>query len=96
MNTRRTNKKFRLLVQQLESEPRLKGKRLSSLLITPVQRLPRYKLLVEALNKEILKANDLETMDTCVCLQKGKRLIHTLETVSCRKKFIVNLILKNF
>jgi hypothetical protein len=42
---------FRLFLRACEYQPRCKGEKLPSLLIQPVQRLPRYRLLLETLLK---------------------------------------------
>uniref|UniRef100_A0A5S6QGS3 DH domain-containing protein n=1 Tax=Trichuris muris TaxID=70415 RepID=A0A5S6QGS3_TRIMR len=44
---RATNKEFKRFCDHQECLPALKGLKLSALLITPVQRIPRYKLLLE-------------------------------------------------
>lgn len=42
---------FRVLVDQLDSDPRVQSSRLESIIIMPIQRIPRYKLLLEDLLK---------------------------------------------
>eukprot|EP00096_Caligus_rogercresseyi_P008821 TRINITY_DN2857_c0_g1_i2.p2 TRINITY_DN2857_c0_g1~~TRINITY_DN2857_c0_g1_i2.p2 ORF type:complete len:582 (-),score=238.73 TRINITY_DN2857_c0_g1_i2:2130-3875(-) len=45
------NKEFRRVLHSRESRPEALGLKLNSLLITPIQRIPRYKLLLEDLLK---------------------------------------------
>jgi len=40
-----------LAEQQLDSDPRVQSSRLESIIIMPIQRIPRYKLLLEDLLK---------------------------------------------
>jgi len=42
---------FRSLIDQLDSDPRVQSSRLESIIIMPIQRIPRYKLLLEDLLK---------------------------------------------
>jgi hypothetical protein len=45
------NRKFSEFVSQVEKDPRFQNQKLESLLILPVQRIPRYRLLLEQLLK---------------------------------------------
>jgi hypothetical protein len=46
-----TNRKFSDYIENVEKEPCFLGQRLESMLILPVQRIPRYRLLMEQLLK---------------------------------------------
>ncbi len=46
---------------RLSTDPVLKGKDLTSFSIAPIQRLSRYKLLIDAVNKS-LQSNEKEIM----------------------------------
>lgn len=45
------NRKFADFIEKVEKEPHLQGQKIESLLILPVQRIPRYRLLLEQLLK---------------------------------------------
>jgi hypothetical protein len=45
------NRKFSEFIEKVEKDPHLQGQKLESLLILPVQRIPRYRLLLEQLLK---------------------------------------------
>ena len=57
------NKRFKKFVASAEQEDRCNGLNLQSLLIMPVQRMPRYKLMLD----EIIKRTD-----ACSCVQYDK------------------------
>ena len=48
----RNDAAFRAFVEQATADPRCKGQTLESLLIMPIQRIPRYRLLLEELRKK--------------------------------------------
>jgi hypothetical protein len=48
---------FRSLVDELDSDPRVQSSRLESIIIMPIQRIPRYKLLLEDLLKRTPEAH---------------------------------------
>eukprot|EP00602_Paraphysomonas_sp_CaronLab_P000051 CAMPEP_0185028450 /NCGR_PEP_ID=MMETSP1103-20130426/14168_1 /TAXON_ID=36769 /ORGANISM="Paraphysomonas bandaiensis, Strain Caron Lab Isolate" /LENGTH=652 /DNA_ID=CAMNT_0027562875 /DNA_START=12 /DNA_END=1970 /DNA_ORIENTATION=+ len=53
-----SNKKFADFLEKARSDPRCKGLTLDSLLIEPVQRVPRYRLLLEELLKYTPETNE--------------------------------------
>ena len=76
-NFRKSNKKFSELVNKLLFDPRLQGKDMCSFLISPIQRLPRYKLLIDAVLK-ILPASEVAIIEQGVKLSKNlERLLKT-------------------
>jgi hypothetical protein len=44
-------------MQELDSDPRVQSSRLESIIIMPIQRIPRYKLLLEDLLKRTPEAH---------------------------------------
>ncbi len=54
----------------------MEGKDILTFLIAPVQRIPRYKLLVEAVLKLVSENFENETV-----IQQGKKLLELLENV---------------
>jgi hypothetical protein len=72
---RKENKKLYDITQSFNSNPKLEGKDILTFLIAPVQRVPRYKLLVDAVIKLLPENNE-------VVIQQGKKLLQVLEKVS--------------
>ena len=71
---RKSNKKFSELVNKLLYDPRLQGKDVSSFLIAPIQRLPRYKLLIDAIVK-ILPQSDVDLVKSGLELSNSLQML---------------------
>ncbi|CDW53916.1 protein tag 52 [Trichuris trichiura] len=76
-NLRSSNKDFKRFCEHQECLPALKGLKLSALLITPVQRIPRYKLLLgQMLN--VLNENSKQYRLVAKLLEQISRLAETV------------------
>ncbi|KFD57484.1 hypothetical protein M514_01587 [Trichuris suis] len=76
-NLRSSNKDFKRFCDHQECLPALKGLKLSALLITPVQRIPRYKLLLgQMLN--VLNENSKQYRLVAKLLEQISRLAETV------------------
>jgi len=76
------NPVFVMFIKKCESHPQCSGKDFNSLLITPIQRIPRYSLLLEELRKNTWKEHpDFENIQIA-----ARRMRETAEIINERKR----------
>ncbi|KRZ80023.1 putative protein tag-52, partial [Trichinella papuae] len=78
------NKQFRQFCEMQECLPVLKGLKLAALLITPIQRIPRYKLLLEQILK-LLDNSSRQHLQISKLVQQIGALAETVD--SCIEEF---------
>ncbi|KRY81388.1 putative protein tag-52 [Trichinella pseudospiralis] len=78
------NKQFRQFCEMQECLPVLKGLKLAALLITPIQRIPRYKLLLEQILK-LLDNSSRQYLQISKLVQQIGALAETVD--SCIEEF---------
>lgn len=81
---RKENKKLSEIIQEVRNRPQVEGKDILSFLIAPVQRIPRYKLLVQAVLKLLTPENNSDI------IEQGNNLIVILEKVKMISLYFSN------
>ena len=81
----RTDSAFRAFVEQATSDPRCKGQTLESLLIMPIQRIPRYRLLLEELRKKTPSSHPGYDALNAALSEVNDAAVHLNETIRRRE-----------
>lgn len=89
------NRQFRLFKEKQESRPEVKGLKLNALLITPIQRIPRYKLLLEELKQNTKPNQDDYTSLTEAVHNVTEIATHINEHVRDHENFLKCLSIQN-